>query len=109
MDKLLRFGPAIFLLIFIIVFVYFDRSSDQRFLKKLQDIEDARMAIEDSVRVLKARTIERDRELRDIIKRDLEIIDTLNLTLQKLNKSSQAIEQKIENNKKTIDELWKQN
>jgi hypothetical protein len=109
MEKLQRFGPAILLLVFIAVFLYFERNNDERFLKKLQEIEDARVAIEDSVRVLKIRTIARDRELRDIIKRDLEIIDTLNLTLRKLNKSSEAIEQKIENNKKTIDELWKQN
>jgi hypothetical protein len=75
----------------------------------MHEIEKVRKAMEDSLRIIHKKTEKRDKELRDLIKRDMEIIDTLNVTLSKLNKSSKVIEDKIEQNKKAIDRLWNAN
>jgi hypothetical protein len=109
MNPLVKRGAIILFVVFLAYILYAQIRQDAKFNRQLKEIRDVRKAMEDSVNVLKERTALRDRELRDIIKRDMEIIDTLNVTLAKLNKSSRAIEEKIEENKQIIDQLWKTN
>jgi E3 ubiquitin-protein ligase DOA10 len=107
MNRLLKIGGAIALVLFVGYFIFAQVNQHSKFKDQLEEIQSVRLAMEDSVRVLKERTRMRDLELRDLIRRDMELLDTLNVTLAKLNKSSRVIEQKIEENKEIIDRLWK--
>ena len=107
MNQLLKIGGAILLVLFVGYFIFSQVNQHSKFQDQLEEIQSVRLAMEDSVRVLKERTRMRDLELRDLIRRDMELLDTLNVTLAKLNRSSKVIEQKIEENKEIIDRLWK--
>jgi hypothetical protein len=109
MNPLVKRSAIVLGIVLLGYVLYSQIRQDAKFNSQLKEIRDVRKAMEDSVNVLKERTALRDHELRDIIRRDMEIIDTLNVTLAKLNKSSNAIEQKIEENKQIIDRLWKTN
>jgi hypothetical protein len=109
MNPLVKRGAIILSVIFLAYVVYAQFRQDAKFNRQLKEIQEVRKAMEDSVKILKERTAFRDLELRDIIRRDMEIIDTLNVTLAKLNKSSQVIDGKIEENKQIIDRLWQNN
>lgn len=109
MDRFLKFGLPFLVIVVFAYSIYAQVRQDTRFNDQLKEIQNVRLAMEDSVRILKQRTAVRDQELRELIKRDLEILDTLNLTLAKLNRSSKAIESKIEENKKAVDRLWAAN
>lgn len=97
------------LVLFVAFYFYRLGKQDQKFKEQIEEIRKVREALTDSIRTIRAGTQKRDEELRIALKRDLEILDTLNVTLKRLNKSSEAIEGKIEENKKTIDDLWDQN
>lgn len=82
---------------------------ETRVKDQLREIESIRKALQDSVSILKKTTARRDRDLREAIRRDMELVDTLNATLSRLNRSSREIDIKIELNKKAIDRLWNDN
>ncbi len=105
-DKIISFLPYIIIAVFLAWYFYYQGKQDARIENQLQQIVSIRKALDDSVKVIKLKTTERDEKLRAVIYRDMEIMDTLNVVLQKLNKNSQAIEIKIENHKKTLDDLW---
>jgi hypothetical protein len=109
MNPLVKRGAIILLVAVLGYVVYAQLRQDIKFNSQLKEIQEVRKAMEDSVKVLKERTASRDIELRDIIRRDMEIIDTLNVTLAKLNKSSKVIDGKIQENKQIIDRLWQNN
>jgi vacuolar-type H+-ATPase subunit I/STV1 len=58
---------------------------------------------------LKSTTRERDRVLSSVLKRNLEIIDTLNSIQKTFEKNKQDIDKKIEQSKDVIDDYWKNN
>lgn len=107
--KLRKYAVAIVLMAFIGFYFYQQGREDAGFKQKLQEIEHIRKSLEDSVKSLSERTAARDEHLRKLILRDLQIIDTLNHTLRKLNTGSKDIERKIIEHKSKIDELWKNN
>lgn len=102
-----KYALAFLLLLFIGFYFYQQGREDAEFNQKIQEIEQIRKSLEDSVKVLKERTAARDEHLRKLILRDLQIIDTLNHSLKKLNSGSKDIERKIIEHKTRIDELWK--
>jgi hypothetical protein len=105
-DKLIQYVTLAALILFVAFYFYRMGKQDEKFKEQLKEIQNVRKALADSVESIQKRTQVRDEELRGVIKRELEIIDTLNVTLKRLNNSSKAIETKIEENKKTIDDLW---
>ena len=109
MNHLLKYAPGILIVLFIGFYFFNESYRDKKFQERIQQIESARSALEDSVKALKFKTIERDKVLRDVLRRNLEIIDTLNLTLKRLNAQAGTIDKQIEKSKKNIDELWKNN
>lgn len=110
MNKpIVQYVTMAILVLFISFYFYGLGKQDEKFKSQIEEIRKVRKELTDSIKSITMRTQIRDEELRNVLKRDLEIIDTLNVTLQKLNKSSKAIENKIEENKKTIDDLWDQN
>ena len=106
-NQIQKYGLAILLIAFIGYYFYRQGKEDARFAEKIQQIEQLRISLEDSVKVLKQKTAARDENLRKLILRDLEILDTLNYTLKKLNAGSREIERKINEHKSRIDILWK--
>lgn len=106
-NWLRKYAVAFVLIVFIGVYFYRQGQEEAEFKQKIQEIERIRKSLEDSVNLLKARTAARDENLRKLILRDLQIIDTLNHTLKKLNSGSRDIERKIIEHKTKIDELWK--
>lgn len=101
---------AFAIVIFVVAYLaYAQIHQDNNARRHIKEIQTIRMALQDSVSVLKSSTARRDNELRDMIRRDMELIDTLNATLSRLNKSSKDIDHKIKINKKMIDQLWKEN
>lgn len=108
-SKLRKYAVAIALAVFIGFYFYRQGREDAAFKQKIQEIEQLRKSLEDSVKSLKERTAARDEHLRKLILRDLQIIDTLNHTLKRLNTGSKDIERKIIEHKSKIDELWKNN
>ena len=106
-DKLRKYAVAIVLVAFIGFYFYQQGKEDAVFKQRIQEIEQVRKSLEDSVKSLKERTAVRDESLRKLILRDLQLIDTLNYTLKKLNTGSKDIERKIIEHKSKIDELWK--
>lgn len=107
MNLVRKYGTLTLLVLFIGYYIYRQGSDDAAFKQKIQQIEQLRKSLEDSVSVIKQKTAERDENLRKLILRDAEIIDTLNSTLKKLNAGSKDIERKINDHKNKIDELWK--
>lgn len=83
--------------------------NNDKFKAQIDKIDQSRKSLEDSVAVLKNATFDRDEKLKTALHRNAEIMDTLNTSLQKINSNSKAIDDQIETNKKTIDELWKNN
>lgn len=106
-NQIRKYGVAIVLAAFMLFYFYQQGKEDAVFREKIRQIEQVRKSLEDSVQILKQKTAERDERLRKLILRDLEIIDTLNHTLKKLNIGSKEIERKIEQHKSKIDILWK--
>ncbi|HTH57082.1 MAG TPA: hypothetical protein VL728_13625 [Cyclobacteriaceae bacterium] len=102
-----RYALAFVLVAFIGYYFYQQGREDAEFKQKIREIEQIRRSLEDSVKVVKERTAARDENLRKLILRDLQIIDTLNHSLKKLNSGSREIERKIIEHKTKIDELWK--
>jgi hypothetical protein len=106
-NQLKKYGVAIVLGAFICFYFYWQGKQDALFNEKIREIENVRKSLEDSVNILRKKTAARDENLRKLILRDLQLIDTLNYTLKKLNSGSKDIERKINEHKTKIDELWK--
>jgi hypothetical protein len=102
-----KYALAFVLVVFIGFYFYRQGQEDAEFKQKIREIEQIRKSLDDSVKVLKAKTAARDENLRKLILRDLQIIDTLNHSLKKLNSGAKDIERKIIEHKTKIDELWK--
>ena len=109
MDRTIIYILAAVLAIFIGWQFYVEGKQDAEFTQKIAQIENARKVLEDSIVALKAITTIRDEKLRAVIVRDMEIMDTLNVTLKRLNSNSKAIENKIDTQIKTLDDLWNDN
>lgn len=101
--------PTIILTL-LIGFLFLTRNQDEdNFKSEIQKIDSAREALQQKVDSLNLKTRERDRLLSSVLKRNLEIIDTLNSIQKTLEKNKQDIDKKIEQSKDVIDDYWKNN
>jgi hypothetical protein len=88
---------------------YFFTKGDDGFKTQMDHIEIAQDTLNDRVTKLKTTTANRDEKLRTALQVNMHIVDTLNASLAKINVSSKEIDDQIETNKKTINELWDNN
>jgi seryl-tRNA synthetase len=108
-TSVIKYLPAILIVLFA-GFVLFDRNQqDKNFENEIRKIDSARQALRKKVDSLNSKTRERDSVLGKILKRNLEIIDTLNVLQKTLAKNKQDIDKKIEASKEVIDDYWKNN
>ena len=92
------------------VFLLISRNQqEKKFQHEIRKIDSAREALQLKVDSLNSKTRERDRLLSKVLKRNLEIVDTLNSLQKTLEKNKRAIDKKIEASKEVIDEYWKNN
>jgi septal ring factor EnvC (AmiA/AmiB activator) len=89
---------------------YFDRKNqDADFKQRLDQIEQTRLNLEDSIAKLKILTSQKDSVLQNAILKNNEIIDHLNGSLKKINTSSKVIDNQMKKNSDSIDKLWNEN
>ena len=89
---------------------YFDRQSQQAsFKKQLDKIEQTRLNLEDSITKLRTFTIRRDTMLQDAIQENNKIVEQLNHSLKDVNASTKKIDDRIQKNNASLDNLWNEN
>lgn len=108
MSRGLEFLPIILMVLFV-GFILFGKIQERNFRAEILKIDRAREALQIQVDSLNSRTRERDLALSKILKRNLEIMDTLNSIQRTFRKEKQAIDKKIEESKEVIDDYWKNN
>jgi vacuolar-type H+-ATPase subunit I/STV1 len=108
MSRGIEYLPIILMVLFV-GFIFFGKVQDANFKKEIRKIDSAREALRIQVDSLNTKTRERDLVLSKILKRNLEIIDTLNSIQNTLRKDKREIDKKIEESKEVIDEYWKNN
>lgn len=109
MDKLIKYGSYVLLGVFVIWFFYNQGKQQEKLRKKMQEIENGRKKIEEAVMLLKNNTDSSEVRLQNILLHNNQIIDTLNTSLRKLNKSSSFIDKQIDSTESEIDKLFKNN
>lgn len=109
MTRGLKYLPTIFLVSFIGFFFFSNHQQEKNFKNEIRKIDSAREALRAKVDSLNLKTRERDIALTKILKRNLEIIDTLNLLQKNLERNKQEIDKKIEESKEIIYQYWKNN
>lgn len=109
MQSLLKFAMPTLFSIFAGWYFYHDHKQTTEFNKKMDQIDAVRKSLMDSITNLQQRTKEHDEKLRKALTQNMQILDTLNSSLIKVNKNSKIIDDKINEQRKTIDDLWKDN
>lgn len=109
MARGIKYLPTILLVTFVGYFFFSTHLQEKNFKNEIRKIDNAREALRVKVDSLNLKTRERDIALSKILKRNLEIIDTLNLLQKNLERNKQEIDKKIEENKAVIDQYWKNN
>ena len=109
MTRGIKYLPTVLLVLFIGFFFFNNHQQEKNFRNEIRKIDSAREALRTKVDSLNSKTRERDIALSKILKRNLEIIDTLNLVQKNLERSKQDIDKKIEESKAVIDQYWKNN
>ena len=109
MNNKIGYASLILVIGFMAWYFYSKGVSDAKFKTQMDTIEQARKNLEDTVNILKTNTANRDEKLRMTLQKNMSIIDTLNSSLAKVNASSKEIDNQIETNKQTINELWNNN
>jgi len=109
MTRGMKYLPTILVAVFMLVFFLSKDQQERKFKNEIRKIDRAREALRVQVDSLTSVTRERDLILSKILKRNLEIIDTLNVIQKTLDKNKRDIDQKIEQSKEVIDEYWKTN
>ena len=109
MIRGIKYLPTILIILFIIFLLISRNQQEKLFKHEIRKIDSAREALSLKVDSLNSKTSERDRLLSKVLKRNLEIMDTLNFLQKTLEKDKRAIDKKIEASKAVIDEYWKNN
>ncbi|HEU5291936.1 MAG TPA: hypothetical protein VFU05_14900 [Cyclobacteriaceae bacterium] len=108
MSRGVEYLPIVLMVLFV-GFILFGKIQESNFKQEVRKIDSAREALRIQVDSLNKKTRERDLALSRILKRNLEIIDTLNFIQKTFRKDKQDIDKKIEESKGAIDAYWKNN
>ena len=109
MNNKINYALLILVIGFVAWYFYSKNTSDANFKTQMDNIEQARKNLEDTVNTLKTNTANHDEKLRMALQKHITLLDTLNSSLSKVNTRSKEIDHQIETNKKTINELWNNN
>jgi hypothetical protein len=109
MQNSLKYGTPLLLIIFIAIYFYKDGARNAEFKQKMEEIDKIRVSLMDTLTNVKKRTDQRDEKLKEALRTGMNILDTLNSSLNKVNKNTKIIDSQIAKNQKSIEDLWKNN
>lgn len=89
------------------LYVYYQHIQNTAFNQKIEQLENNRKLLMDSIVQLTQQTRQRDEKLRALISNNKTLLDSLSQNLGKLRKNTEVINSRISANQKAIDELWK--
>ena len=107
MDRVIKYGSYVLLGVFVVWFFFNQGKQQEKLRKKMEEIENGRKKIEQEVMLLKSNTDSSETRLQNLLLHNNEIIDTLNTSLRKLNKSASFIDKQIDSTENEIDKLLK--
>ena len=105
MELIKKYASVILIILFVGFYFFNQNAQDKRFERKMDEIEKIRISLEQTMKELDAKTIERDKKLQEALKQNLAIIGKLNTDINKNRISFSEIDKRIQSSEDSIDNL----